>query len=204
MRQRLYRRRDDDGVLHNVDLHWAISNSARERCFSARTLMARAVPVAALGPHARAPVPVDALLIACLHLDAHHPGEARLIWLYDVHLLVQRLGAGERRTAAAAAAATGLAPACAWVLALARERLGTPMQGLEPLAAAAPLRRPSSRRVWQWLRALRELPDTATRLAWLAQHARLPPDPLRRDQGRPLPVRHLLRLLRGVRHLASR
>ena len=53
MRQRLYRLRDADGVMHNIDLHWAISNSSRTARLTVRSLLARSVALPALSVHAR-------------------------------------------------------------------------------------------------------------------------------------------------------
>jgi hypothetical protein len=44
------------------------------------------------------------LLLACLHRVAHHPGDERLIWLYDIHLLANRLSPIELEQLATAAA----------------------------------------------------------------------------------------------------
>ena len=51
---------------------------------------AKAIP--RLGQNARTPDKVDALLLACFHRAGHfsHSGD-RLIWLYDIHLLVVAL-----------------------------------------------------------------------------------------------------------------
>lgn len=206
MRQRLYRRRDGDGVLHNVDLHWAVSNSARAAALAPRALLARARPLPALGAHAAAPCDVDALLLACLHLDAHHAGDVRLMWLEDVHLLVADMDLCARVGAADRAAMTGLAGACAWVLAAARDALGTPLDGFQILAEAGPVRAPSPHRAAGWLRDLEALPDTRTRAAWLVQHA-FPPAAFMRSGGRddtPLWRLYLARALRGLAHLSRR
>jgi len=92
IRQQLWRRVDNSGVQHDVDLHWAISNRPRfARLFVFDDLFARGV---AFGDrqHVRAIGLVDALRHAAIHLAGHHDGEERLIWLYDIHLLAERLG----------------------------------------------------------------------------------------------------------------
>ncbi len=69
-------------------------------------LAARAVPLPALGRNAHAIAPVHALLLACIHRAGHanapyhvdgiaSPEGDRLIWLYDIHLLVGGMSAGE-------------------------------------------------------------------------------------------------------------
>ena len=73
-----------------------------EQSVPARELLARALPLPALGPHARGPGDVDALLIACMHRATHrhnpytvngedHHDPDRLIWLTDIDLLARRL-----------------------------------------------------------------------------------------------------------------
>ena len=73
----------------------------------------RAVPVPALGPHARVPSPVDLLVIACLHQAAHHPEHLRLIWTLDVHLLAGSLGTEGLAQLPPIARERGLATICA-------------------------------------------------------------------------------------------
>lgn len=87
-------RSSGSGVKCVYDLHWRISSNDRRfaRVFSHERLSARAVPVPALGVHARTLETVDALVLACMHRAGHysHSGD-RLIWLYDIHLLAGAL-----------------------------------------------------------------------------------------------------------------
>jgi hypothetical protein len=78
-----------------LDLHWAISN-ARElaRLFDVDALRANGTTTAS---GLRIPATVDSLLIACVHRVAHHHGDDRLIWLYDLVLLWRALTPDERR-----------------------------------------------------------------------------------------------------------
>ncbi len=94
-----------------VDLHWRINNSQLlAPLLSYDELLDRAHPVPALGPLALAPAPADALLLACLHRAGHLADQAmiegeqrcmadRLIWLYDIHLLVKTLNRTEDESA---------------------------------------------------------------------------------------------------------
>jgi hypothetical protein len=87
---------DEFGVQHAFDVHWKISTqSVFADLLTYDELAAQARPVPALGPHARCPGFVHALLLACLHPAMHHRNAARLIWSYDVHLLASRLSATE-------------------------------------------------------------------------------------------------------------
>jgi hypothetical protein len=86
-RQRMWVRLDNLGIRHCIDLHWALSN--RQRYAHALTfahLWSRAVPLRD-DARVRMPSRCDALLLAAIHLTAHHSGDHRLIWLYDIHLL---------------------------------------------------------------------------------------------------------------------
>jgi hypothetical protein len=119
--------RDDHfGVEHVFDFHWKISTqSVFADVLTYDELAAGAVPVPALGPHARAAGPVHALLLACLHPVMHHRNIERLIWIYDVHLLASRLSAAELGRFAELAIAKRVGAVCAHGLAIARSRCGT-------------------------------------------------------------------------------
>lgn len=106
--------REEDGVsVHTVDLHWQIANP---RVFAGvltfDDVAANAVPVAALGPSARALGDVHALLLACVHRVAHHAASDRLIWIYDVHLIASRLTDSGWRALAVLADARGVSLIC--------------------------------------------------------------------------------------------
>ncbi len=78
------------------DLHWSISNSpyVSAQVGSYAALRQRAVWVPQLGAHALAAP--DALTHACLHWAQHQRyGEQRLIWLYDLILLLNQLSEAE-------------------------------------------------------------------------------------------------------------
>lgn len=88
--QMLFDRDDMPGAA--LDVHWrAASPRLAARLLDLDDLFLRAVPVPALGPHAYGPCGTDALAIACVHQVAHHLGQDRLLWMYDVHLLVESL-----------------------------------------------------------------------------------------------------------------
>jgi len=92
---------------HTLDVHWRINNSELlSRLFTYEELLAHARPLPNLGPHALAAGPVHALLLACMHRATHkqnpyyvdgvayYSGD-RLIWLYDIHLLLGALTPAE-------------------------------------------------------------------------------------------------------------
>jgi hypothetical protein len=80
------------GSEMHIDLHWQLS---------ARPLLSRALNFDALAVNATAnqnllfPDPTDALLIACAHRLGHHRGHERLLWLYDIALLLAHVERGE-------------------------------------------------------------------------------------------------------------
>jgi hypothetical protein len=113
MHQAPYRRTDTHGVPHAIDLHWKISNpQVFARALQGGELVRRAVPVPALGEHACAIGSVHALALSCIHQAAHHGHEDRLIWVYDVHLLTERLRAAERQEFVSLAADRELTGVC--------------------------------------------------------------------------------------------
>jgi hypothetical protein len=119
-------RRDAFGVDHAFDFHWKVSTQAAFAdllTYGELAAEARAVP--ALGDQARAAGAVHALLLACVHPVMHHRDLERLIWLYDIHLLAQRLSREAFARFAELAVRKGVAAICARELGLARSRLGT-------------------------------------------------------------------------------
>lgn len=81
-------------VQTHFDIHWKLSNRVMfratlpfEDCYQSRQT------VTALGPNAYALSSVDLLLHACIHRIAHgrNTERDRLIWLYDIHLLVEAM-----------------------------------------------------------------------------------------------------------------
>lgn len=87
------------GVTHALDVHWRLSivTLFGDRMTIAE-LAAAAIPIPALGPQARGLGPVHALLLAGVHLVAHRlvdPHSDRLIWVYDIHRLAERITAAE-------------------------------------------------------------------------------------------------------------
>ena len=113
----------DEGE-HTLDVHWRINNSELlSRLFTYEELLAHARPLPNLGPHALAAGPVHALLLACMHRATHkqnpyyvdgvaHYSGDRLIWLYDIHLLLGVLTPAEIDDFVCLARAKGLRAVC--------------------------------------------------------------------------------------------
>ena len=150
--ERTYSKTDHAGVEHHLDLHWQLSNSQIfARAFGFAALATAAVPVPALGPHARMPHPVHGLLIACLHRVTHlhapyvvdgvpYREANRLIWLYDIHRLAHRLSPDDWDGLVALASAKGLRALCLDGLTATQRTLGTAIPASLPGRLAAPCR----------------------------------------------------------------
>jgi hypothetical protein len=122
--QAAWSREDDLGATHWLDVHWRISNSQiLANLLTYQELEARAAPLPPCGPRAYALAPVDALLFACIHRAGHanvacyvgdvaHRGGNRLIWLYDIHLLVCAMPERELDEFAALATAKRIRAIC--------------------------------------------------------------------------------------------
>lgn len=114
------------GIEHVVDVHWRISTqSLFADVVGFDEISAESVPIRALGPSARAAGGAHALLLACLHPVMHHRNVDRLIWFYDIHLLVSRLPAADVERFAALAVEKGIAGICAHQLTVTSQRFHT-------------------------------------------------------------------------------
>lgn len=98
-----YTRTQPGGESHTLDVHWRINNSELlSRLFTYEELLERSNLLPHLSPNARAADPVHALLLACMHRATHkenpyyvdgvayYSGD-RLVWLYDIHLLIRSM-----------------------------------------------------------------------------------------------------------------
>lgn len=147
--------KDRLGVTHELDLHWRIHNSQLlAKLLDYDELAAGAVKVPGLCADARAPAPAHALLFACLHLAGHRSaplymdgaaraGGERLIWLYDIHLLVSAMAPAEFEAFIALAVRKRMASICRDALVRSAECFGTQvpqslLAQLRPDAAAEP------------------------------------------------------------------
>jgi glycosyltransferase involved in cell wall biosynthesis len=119
-------RTDAHGVWHALDVHWKVANpQVFADLLPVTELRDEAVPLPALGPEALMPSPVHALLLAIVHLAAHHARQPRLIWLYDLHLLASRLTAPEFERVVQLARSRGVAALTARALRQARAAFDT-------------------------------------------------------------------------------
>lgn len=138
--QRHYSRDAAQAGSQHLDLHWRIANPlAFAGAVSFGDLDARAIPVPALGRHARMPGVADALFLACLHRVAHHDDEIQLLWLFDIHLLIGRASTAEREGFVQLARRKQMCAVCARGIELAAACFDTAgaRELIEPLRAAA-------------------------------------------------------------------
>ncbi len=129
---------DDPSLgVHEIDLHWRISNTQiLSRLFSYDELAASAEPLPRLSPDAFAPSDMQALAIACMHRAGHkecpyyvdgveYYGGDRLIWFYDMHLICKMWKAAEYEAFFTFAAEKGLLRICLEGLERTRELFGS-------------------------------------------------------------------------------
>ena len=186
------------GLTHALDVQWRLSKAALfAESFPFTELAAAAVPIPALGPHAHGLGLVHALLMACMHRVFHLPDGSgnRLIWLYDIHWLAQRLTDEQWQQWMTLAEERGVCGPCLDGLRTAQLAFETvlPAEIQHRLKAGADregwFNPRLARKRWylEWL-SFRALPSTGARLRWLGQY--LFPDAgyLRRKYG----LRHSL------------
>jgi hypothetical protein len=114
------------GIVHALDVHSKISNLQQlANRFTCQELWQHRVPLAALGSAAVTVTDVHALLLALVHRAGHHPGSRNLLWIYDLHVLANRLSPEEILQVQEVAGARGLGHIAADGLALARGWFGT-------------------------------------------------------------------------------
>lgn len=97
-----------------LDVHWRFARPhVAAQAFEFDDLFERSVPLPRLSKYARGPARADALAIACVHQIAHHPGQERLIWMYDLHLLTRALTEDEIGGFVRMAVSRGITQVCA-------------------------------------------------------------------------------------------
>jgi hypothetical protein len=118
-------------------LHWQTVNSQfLSTLFSYEELRAKAHSLPALSKNAVAASRVHALALACVHRAIHkqapyyvdgqaYRGGNRLIWLYDIHLLVEMLTPSQQQEFVELAERKGLRTICLEGIELARARFHT-------------------------------------------------------------------------------
>ena len=206
-----FERTDEHGIRHVIDLHRKVVNPQLiSDALPFDGLWREARPAPALGPAARVPSPVGSLALACVHRLAHHQGQNRLIWLYDVKLLADSLSEGDWTSLSDLACRRGIATFCLDGLRASRDQLGArfPAAIEASLAAAAPSERSSiyaEGRVTRrdiLLSDLQVLPTWRERIRLVREHVFPPPAFIRQRYGTRtrllLPALYLHRLITGA------
>jgi hypothetical protein len=213
LRQTLFKRGG-----HAYDVHWSVTNSPlfadMIRFGEAR---ARAVALPEVSEHARGLSHVDALLLACIHRVAHHHDTERLLWLYDIALLRDRMPRDEHALFWKLAAERRVAGVCIRSIELANEWCGrAPRHEAQEFLADAQLRADEPSRVYldRELTYGRMMISDFGALPWRARMRRLwqlalPPREFMResfpDRGRfALPWLYVYRGARGIARLFRR
>jgi hypothetical protein len=189
-----YAMQDRLGIGHVLDVHWRISNTQLfSQALGYEELKLRAFPLKALGKHAHGLAPVHALLHACMH-RAHHlhspmivngvqsaAGE-RLIWLYDIHLLVESMSHQELVEFAALAEGKRIRAVCCDGLLRANEYFATqlPEEALLALTTKSSAEPSEAHlrtgRLRHFITELRSLPRWQDRMRLLKEHLFPPTD----------------------------
>jgi hypothetical protein len=201
------------GVIDRLDLHWRVANpQVFADVLTFVELTRDAAPIAALGPTARTLSPAHALLLACVHRVAHHANSDRLIWLYDIRLVVERMSPAELECAAAMGASKNLQPVIAAGLTRASAvfPLGAKNPGIDRLLqpaghdvrAITEFLREDRTKVHDLVSDLRALQGWRPRLRLIREHLLPPAAYLRRVYrfSNPLflPFAYALRVLSGA------
>ena len=204
------------GFLHNLDCHWKINNHPY---FSDRIsfdeIQLTAMTLSSPG-QARYPSPVYSLLVACLHRVAHIPdGIAdRLIWLYDIHLLINTFNEQQLNELVQRAIQKGLAAVCLDGMLKAQQFLGTRIEPviLERLQQHADdtfFKPHYQQSPWRYtLDQFRALPGWRARLKLLRENLFPPVAYIQKKYATSnpllLPYYYLLRVIQGLPKLMGR
>jgi hypothetical protein len=122
-----FRRTDDLGVTHGLDVHWRVAAPlVFRRVLPAAALRQARVAIPALGAHAWGPCAPHALIVACVHLIAHHRADTVLIWLYDIARLAETLDRAGAAVFLETAAAGRISAVCTAALERARRHFDGP------------------------------------------------------------------------------
>jgi hypothetical protein len=128
-----FQKTDDLGVDHGLDVHCRLAAPLVFRhVLPAAVLRASRVPVPGLGEHAWGPSAPHALVVACVHLVAHHRADPVLLWLYEIARLAD-MSDRDAATFIETAGAAGISAVCASALDQSRRYFDGP--ALESMAA---------------------------------------------------------------------
>jgi hypothetical protein len=211
--QTQFRRTDRHGWIDRVDLHWKLANpQVFADVFSFDELYGDARRLPQLGRAARTLSPVHALILACVHRVAHHANSDRLIWLYDIRLLIDAMSPAELEHAAAEALTKKLQPVVAVGVRRAVEMVGPAGhtheierlldRGGDAAALGSEFLRPNRAKVDDLLSDLEALPGWRSKLRLIKEHLLPPAAYMRKTYGFSspllLPFAYALRAIAGA------
>jgi hypothetical protein len=201
-RQEAFAREITPGLTHTVDVHWEAMNRATfAQRLPGRELLARSTPAPWASGLVHQLDPIDTLLLASVHRAAHHPGDASLIWHYDVWLLARALDRESVDAFCERARHAGVASVCAHELGEARGYFGDAGGGalsedvtsaLAAAGAAEPSRRflaPGRTTLGDAVADFTALPDWSSRARLVREHL--------------FPPRAFIAATYGTRHAAA-
>ena len=217
--------RREAGLTQMIDLHWRIHYSQMQaHRFPYQTLRDQARPLPRLSRNAMGASPVHAVLLNCVHRanDMRVPqwsggqasfGADRLIWIYDVHLLVEQMTPRELEDLARTALAAGVRTLVKDPIALAVRHFNTRLPDSLLRSLDAPGESDSVAR-YQSQSALRQrwadfsaVDGVGAKAAYLLEHI-VPPPAYMRDRypgcdQTPMARLRARRLLEGLRRWRS-
>jgi len=218
--QASYGRTAKDGTSHTLDLHWKINNSeVLSRLFTYEELQREAIRLPDLAEHALGTSLRHSLLIACMHRATHRTnpyyvaGEQlktpdRLIWLWDIHLLAQRMDVSDWPALAALANRKGMRQVVQEGLLHSAHAFGTrlpeelPHSLTDMRADQAASRYLAAGAVRQWAMDWMAIPNWPARWRWLLETAFPSPAYMRRhyENTKPqwLPWLYFRRAVLGI------
>jgi hypothetical protein len=174
------------------DVHWRISAGLLlAHALTYEEMLAESISIPALGEQAIGLSPRHALLHACLHWARHRADgdHISILWLYDMHLLVNGMTSADLLSFARLALDKKLASICAAALESARSQLGTALDPMMcELLRSAPKTEPGARLLRTGARRL-EVSDAWSKRSVSAWRDALldmfvpPPAYLRRQSG---------------------
>jgi hypothetical protein len=207
-------RTDHRGLCHALDFHWKISTQTLFADLLTYQEMEReSVALPNISPVARGAGVLHSLLLACVHPVMHHRNQERLLWLYDIHLLVQRFSDADWDQFSGLALAKGVGAICAYQLRTARAWLGTALPaGIPERLSFARLDEPTAAylepgRKWkdELVSNVRELPSWRAKIRLLREVAFPAPGYMQRAYGVSgalgatlIPFLYLHRGMRGI------
>ena len=200
-----------NGYVIVLDVHWDFCQAqVLSGLLVFDDLYGKSFEVTGIGPQVRAFSKVDSLILACAHWVGHMT-DRKLIWLYDIHLLLESLTGNEQIDFCHAAKQKGVCAICLHTLRQAQKCFGTKIEaGIEAALKEMEAQRlePSARLIQEKKRAdriwgdLLAVPGWRNKIRLALEHLFPPGDYMRHRYGQSsqllLPFLYLHRALKGL------